>query len=315
MANAEKTGGVHSIHGPIISSSDLGAHLALFEAFGLREVGRLKRSDADTSAIWQTEGQTSEEITLETPGTGFGLRLVQFSPGSDIQIRQPTRGSDSEALKVIDFYTPDLDAAHASIEAAGFRFKPEIAEYETPEGKFREAHLWGPDGVVCALLAGDPEYFSNFATVTDRLVSEPQSISGPVQDPTAVLAFLEDVLGLQVIHRYGVDDESFDALVGSSTSMKLRAWNVGLTTKEPYFGIINYGLPEGSQTSVFDVSRPPSRGLLGATLFVDDVSQIAAKVGVEVISIDVPGFGLCPSATFQGPNGAWFQTIQSPFPG
>lgn len=301
---------VLSIHGPIISSGDLAAHLALFEAFGLSEVARIERTAAETSAIWQTEGQTCEEVTLETPGTHFGIRLVQFKPGSSVQIRQPSRGSDSEALKVIDFYTPDLDRARASIEAKGFRFKEEIAEYETPEGCFREAHLWGPDGVVCALLAGDPGYFSNFATVLDRLVSEPQSISGPVQDPDTVLAFLENVFGLQVIHRYGVDDESFDALVGSSTAMKLRAWNVGLTTTEPYFGIIHYGLPAGSQTSVFEVSRPPARGLLGSTLLVRDAAVIAERAGTSVVATSVPGFGTSLTTTLQGPNGAWFQAVQ-----
>lgn len=298
------------IHGPIISSSNVDAHIALFGAFGLSETGRQERSIEETSGIWGTDGQASLEVTLETPGTPFGVRLVQFTPGTDIQIRQPERGSDSEALKVIDFYAPDLDEALKQIEAAGFRFKDEIADYDTPEGRFREAHLWGPDGVVCALISGDPDRFESLATIRDRLVSEPQSISGPVQDQQPVLAYLNDTFGLQVIHQYGLDDESFDALVGSDDSMKLRAWNVGTKTSEPYFGIINYGLPAGSQTSAFTTSRPPARGLLGATLFVRDAALVSQRTGTPSRAQHIPGLGDCTTVTAQGPNGAWFQAVQ-----
>lgn len=311
MPPSTQDAAVIDIHGPIISSSDIDAHLALFGAFGLVEVGRCSRSVAETGAIWGTEGQASVEVTMQTPGTVFGLRLVAFDPGSDIQIRHPERGSDAEALKVIDFYAPDLPAARAQIEAAGFLFKDAVADYETPEGRFQEAHLWGPDGVVCALITGDPVFYEKFATVRDRVVSEPQSISGPVQDAAATLAFLEDVFGLSVIHRYGLADDSFQALVGTDAALQLRAWNVGVRTTEPYFGIIDYGMAAGTQSSLIDVARPPARGLLGATVRVRDVAAVAAKAGVAVVSIEVPGFGSVRAATFQGPNGAWFQAVQA----
>ncbi len=211
-----------SIHGPIISSSDIDAHLALFAAFGLVEVARCDRTTQETRAIWGVEGQSSTEVTLQTPDSDFGLRLVQFDPGSPSQIRDPSRGMDCNALKVLDFYAPDLPAARSSIEAAGFLFKPEIADYDTPEGRYQEAHLWGPDGVVCALISGDPQLFTDLASVRDRMVSEPQSISGPVEDAEATLDFLDRVLGLKVIHRYGLEDASFVAIVGSTCPVRLR---------------------------------------------------------------------------------------------
>jgi len=299
-----------SIHGPIISTNDLDAHVALFAAFGLEEVARSERSVEETRAIWGINSHESSEVTLATAGTPFGVRLVRFDPAGGDQIRDPSRGSDCDALKVIDFYAPDLPAARASIERAGFMFKPETADYDTPEGRYQEAHLWGPDGVVCALISGDPALFTDLATVRDRLVSEPQSISGPVQDAAATLAFFDRVLGLGVIHQYGLEDASFDAMVGSATQLRLRAWNVGTRKSAPYFGVIDYGLPAGSQQSLHAAARPPRRGLLGATVRVRDAGAVATAAGGTTVNVDVPGFGASVLATVQGSNGAWYQAIE-----
>jgi catechol 2,3-dioxygenase-like lactoylglutathione lyase family enzyme len=305
---------VDYVHGPIISSSDLDAHLALFAAFGLREAGRVQRSEADVRAIWGIDGQSSEEVALETPGSRFGLRLVRFSPGSDTVIRSEARGSDSEALKVIDFYAPDLPAARRAIEDAGFVFRDAVAEYDTPEGRFTEAHLWGPDGVVCALVSGDPEFFERFATIRDRLVSEPQSISGPVRDPKATIEFFRRVFGLEPIHTYGVADDSFQALVGAGSTLNVRAWNVGTDTREPYFGVIDYGLPADRQVSLAAVSRPPARGLIGATLVVRDIGAVADAArsfgGTEPAEAVIPGIGPAHIVTVPAPNGGWYQALQ-----
>ena len=69
-------------------------------------------------------------------------------------------------------------------------------------------------------------------------------------------------------------------------------------------------MPEGTQTSLFDVARPPARGMLGATLRVPDAAAIAQKTGMAVVRTDVPGFGTALTVTLQGPNGAWFQAVQ-----
>jgi catechol 2,3-dioxygenase-like lactoylglutathione lyase family enzyme len=305
---------VDYIQGPIVSSSDVDAHLALFAAFGLGEADRVRRTEAEVRAIWGIEGQSCEEVALVALGVPFGLRLVCFSPGSDIVIRSEERGSDSEALKVIDFYAPDLPAARQAIEDAGFVFRDAVAEYDTPEGRFQEAHLWGPDGVVCALVSGDPEFFKRFATIRDRLVSEPQSISGPVRDPEATLAFFRRVFGLTPIHTYGVADDSFQELVGAGSALNLRAWNVGTDTREPYFGIIDYGLPPGEQASLAEVSRPPARGLIGATLIVRDINAVAEIArefgGAQPFEAVIPGIGPAHIVTVPAPNGGWYQALQ-----
>lgn len=305
---------VEWIHGPIVSSGDLDNHVALFAAFGLVELGRIARNADETAALWGVTGRQCIEVTMQTPGVRFGTRLVAFDPPGKTIIRNPERGRDTEALKVIDFYVPDLEAARDHIEAAGFRFKPEIADYDTPRGRFREAHLWGPDGVVCALLHTDPAQFRG-ATLIDRIVSEPQSISGPVRDPEPTLAFLQEVLGLQILSTYGIaQDPSFQALTGAASLGNLRAWNVGLTPAEPYLGVIDYGLTDNSQQSLKPLAGPPSRGLVGATLIVRDLAAICAAAGeyrvTAPVRAEVPGFGMVTCAGLLGPNGCWFALLE-----
>lgn len=87
--------------------------------------------------------------------------------------------------------------------------------------------------------------------------------------------------------------------------------NVGMRKDQPYFGVIDYGLPAGSQTSLHARSRPPARGLLGATVLVRNAAAIAVRAGVAVVSVDMPGFGPARVATLQGPNGSWFQAVEA----
>ncbi len=307
-----------SIHGPIISSSDIGAHVRLFAAFGMVEAGRVALTEADCAARWGVTGRGGVELLLATPGTEFGARIVAFSPASATVIRHRESGHDADALKVIDFYAPDFDAARDSLARSGFALDGKIAEYSLPEGDFREGHVWGPDGVVCALMTGPAEFFARFATVTDRLFSEPQSISGPVTDRPATIAFLRDVFDLGEVHRYGVTDDSFRQLVGApNPQFSLSAINIGLDTRRPYFGLIDYGMPAGSFRSLFERARLPNLGLIGATILVTDAAETerrARAAGAEILAgpqeCELPGLGRAGTVLVRGPNGASLQAVE-----
>ena len=305
------------VHGPVVSSSDLDAHLRLFAAFGLVEHARREHDVRECAALWGTTGLAATEIALATPGTRYGARLLRFHPTSDVVVRDRHRGYDADAPKVIDFYAPDFAAARAAVERAGFVLKEPLAEYDLPEGRFVEGHVWGPDEVVCALLGGPAEFFADFATVTDRTFSEPQSLSGSVSRLEPAVAFFEQALGLRVVYRYGIDDDSFRELVGSGgPQFRLRAVNVGLDTREPYFGLIHYGMPDGSYASLAGRARPPHRGTLGATIVVDDVDAVSARVaaaGGAVLAApceaELAAFGGARCALVAAPNGGCYQLV------
>jgi catechol 2,3-dioxygenase-like lactoylglutathione lyase family enzyme len=310
---------VRFIHGPIVSCASIAAQRALFEGvFGLKPAAQQTLARAQVKALWGLDGHGATTMMLETPGTHFGVRLVQFDPVSPTIIRNPASGFDCDALKVIDFYAPDFDAAHAHLRSKGFKLKDDISAYDLPSGKFVEGHLWGPDEVVTALISGPKDFFKGFATITDELFSEPQSISSPVDDQPKVVAFYEKVLGLSVVHEYAIDDPSFSKLVGTPHKLQLRAKNIGLKRTEPYFGIIHYGLPKDAYSSLKDRAVFPHRGLAGATVFVDHIAdhgREAKAFGVEILApvttVSLSPYGTVQSLTIRGPHGVIHHLIET----
>jgi catechol 2,3-dioxygenase-like lactoylglutathione lyase family enzyme len=306
------------LHGPIVSSSDLEAHARLFRAVGMTEQARCDVSVERCTAQWGTSGVSATELLMATPGTPYGARLLQFSPTSPTVVRDRGRGYDADAPKVIDFYLPDFAVGRAAIERAGWTLKEPIAEYDLPEGHFVEGHVWGPDEVVFGLISGPADFFRNFATVTDRTFSEPQSLSGAVATLEPSVEFFERAFGFGVVYRYGIDDDGFRELVGSATpQFRLRAINVGPSTREPYVGLIHYGLPDGSYASLHGRARPPHRGTLGASIVVRDVGAVvdrATRAGAEMLAAPArtvtAAFGAATSALVLAPNGGCYQLVQ-----
>lgn len=310
---------VRLIHGPVISCGSLADQQALFaRVYGMKSVAAQDLDRPTVKALWGVDGHAARTVLMETPGTHFGVRLVQFDPLSPIVIRDRSTGFDCDALKVIDFYAPDIDAAVKHIETAGFKLKHEVAVYDMPEGRIFEGHLWGHDEVVTALISGPKDFFRGVATVIDRTFSEVQSISGPVAEVAPVLAFYDQVLGLGVIYEYAIDDDSFAGLVGTRHKLKLRAKNIGLKRTEPYFGIIHYGLPDGAYKSLRDRSVMPNRGLVAATLFVDhieDHENRAIEFGAEILApmaeTKLSPYGRVKSLTLRAPHGVIHHLIET----
>lgn len=291
----------------------------MFEGvYGLKKVAEQEIDEAGTKILWGVDGRRLATVLLETPGTHFGVRLVQFDPQSPVIIRDRSTGFDCDALKVIDFYAPDISAAEAAVKAAGLKLKDEVATYELAGGQFFEGHLWGADEVVTALIGGPKSFMSDFVSVTDRTFSEVMSVSSPVDDPARVLEFYEQVLGLWVIHEYAIDDASFGKLVGTQHKMSLRAKNVGLKRSQPYFGIIHYGLPKDAYRSLRDRSVFPNRGIVAGTLFVTDIARhadAAKAFGCDIVAplatVALKPYGRVQSLALRGPHGVIHHLIET----
>lgn len=295
------------VYGPLVSAADLESHARLFsDVFDMREVDRTHLGVEHSRALFGPGVGTAELLVLETPGVASGVVVVRFDPVSRQTVRAYETRIDRDALKVIDFYAPDYDGALAHARELGYEVVESEAAYELAGETFREAHLWGPDNVVTAFLGGSADFFADFAQATDRRISEVQSISAPVSDGQAVVDFYAEVFGWEVVFEYAIDDPSFSALVGVDESLRLRSRNIGPSTREPYFGIIDYGLPEHVGGSLKGRSVAPRRGLLGGVVTVDDIGAVRDAAGParagEAVRLELASFGPVEAIVVRPPH-------------
>lgn len=293
------------LFGPLISAGDIADHRRLFTGvFGMEDEGAVL-IDTESAILFGSEAPKMEIAVLRTPGVSAGAIVCQFDPVSAETVRTYESRVDRDAFKVIDFYAPDYRAAIERARALGYRVVEAEAEYELPGGTFREAHLWGPDNVVTAFLGGPSGFFADFAQVTDRMVSEVQSISAPVSAGDPVVAFYADVFGWQVVYEYGIDDPSVSDLLGVDEPVRLRTRSMGTSTREPYIGLMDYGLPPAVGGSLLGRPAAPRRGLLGAVVLVDDLYAVLAAAdatGDPVVTLDLPHFGAVRASVMLPPH-------------
>jgi catechol 2,3-dioxygenase-like lactoylglutathione lyase family enzyme len=306
------------IVGPLISTGHLQAHAELLgDVFGMQCLAEVELDDAAVHDLWGVHERTARTALYQTPGTETGIRLVQFDPVSEVVMRDRHHGDEHDALKVIDFFVPDFAAAVARLEDAGHRLKDAIAEYDLPEGHFREAHLWAVDEVVYALIAGPAGFMAGLVHVVDRPFSEVMSLSTPVTNRAAAVAFYRQAFGFDEVYRYGFDDASFANLVGSADEMRLTAINVGTSLLDPYFGLIDYGPASARARSLANRCQLPHRGLAAAVIYTDRLKQVidsCRQHGHEVVAgpamADLPPHGIVPSALIRAPHGVLHHVIE-----
>jgi catechol 2,3-dioxygenase-like lactoylglutathione lyase family enzyme len=313
-------GQVTAIRGPVIVTTELARQLRLFvEALGHCVIADEALSAAQVAAVFGLRDRRARAVLLETPGTRIGAWLVEFDPAEQTVIRVGGVGYACDALKMIDFFTTDRPAAIARLKACGFEFVSEGADVDLPDGgRFIEAHLRGPDGVMVAVIEPLNLPIGQFVTVTERLFSEMQSSSGPVGDFEPVRAFYEDVLGVPMGLRYEFQSDSFSKMVGTTGTTRIRANNYGRVVEDAMLGIIHYGLPAGSFESLRERARPPNRGLVGVRLDVTGLDALLARcvaAGVDLrVAPSTPGcaaLGGGRSAVVVAPHGVWHWLVEN----
>ena len=304
--------------GPILSTGDPGPHRELLvDVFGLVRDAFIDLSADQALALWGVAVDTAHAELYLTPGTRSGVLLVRLDPPSPRTIRNRRRGDEHDALKVIDFYATDLDASLAELAKRGFTVRDSIADYEMPEGRFREAHLWTEDEVVYALLDGPADFMARVVEISDRPFSEVMSVSTPTRARDTAMRFYSEVLGFEAVYRYGFDDDSFGELVDGEGGMQLTAVNMGTRLEAPFFGLIHYGARSDSAASLAQRAGFPDRGIAGALVEVQDLQACIDAAGDWPGSLLRPpgdailgSFGRVTSALLRAPHGIVHQLIQ-----
>ena len=295
------------LYGPLFSTSVLAEHVARLAAvYGMVETGR-------------APALGGEVVALRTPGVWAGAVVLRASAPPAYAVRDEATRLDRDALRVVDFYAPDLDEAVAHARGLGYEVEASEASYELAEGAFREAHLPGPDGTVTALLSGPRDFFTGFAQVRDRVVSEVCSISLPLGDAGPSLAFYEDVLGWGVVYEYAFDDASFSEMVGSSERLRVRSSTVGPARDQPYLNLVDYGRPASASGSLLGRGGLDRRGLVGVVVTAPDLDDVrrgaeahpGASAG-EPFEVDLAPFGATRAAVVTSPHEIVHVVVETP---
>lgn len=259
---------VPRLYGPLFSTGDIDAHLAI--------LGGVYGMGVDAAAVVGGD----DVRVLRTPGVPAGAVIVRRDPVPDLQTRDKTARLARDALRVVDFYAPDLDVAVEHVRGLGLEVEPSQAGYELADGSFREAHLPGPDGTTTALLTGPADFFTGFAQIRDRVTSEVCSISLPVGHAQPSLDFYADVFGWRVVYEYSFDDRSFSEMVGSAEHLRVRSSTVGRARDEPYLNLVDYGTSAGAP-SLQGLAGLDRRGLVGVVVLASDLDDIRRRAAAH----------------------------------
>ncbi|MCD9198598.1 hypothetical protein [Aeromicrobium wangtongii] len=295
-----------SIYGPLISVSDAEPHRALLaEVFGMTADGTGSLPPEDVSGLFGVAAG-AELTVMGTPGVDAGAVLCRFDAEGPVAapIRDERTRIHRDAFRVIDFYAPDFVAAVQHARDAGFPMATSEASYELAEGSFREAHHGGADGVVTALLSGPADFFTDFAQVRDRIVSEPVSISLPLSDAAPTIDWYADVFGWGVVYTYDFVDASFSELMQVDHELRVRSSTVGPSRQQTYVNIVDYGLTADQAGSLHGQAVAPRRGVLGLVVLTDDLDDVISRAGTSAgpaVTIDLAPFGRCRTSVLVPP--------------
>ncbi|MCL3818719.1 hypothetical protein [Aeromicrobium wangtongii] len=295
-----------SIYGPLISVSDAEPHRALLtEVFGMTAGGTGSLPPEDVSGLFGVAAG-AELTVMGTPGVDAGAVLCRFDAEGPAAapLRDERTRIHRDAFRVIDFYAPDFVAAVQHARDAGFPMATSEASYELAEGSFREAHHGGADGVVTALLSGPADFFTDFAQVRDRIVSEPVSISLPLSDAAPTIDWYADVFGWGVVYTYDFVDASFSELMQVDHELRVRSSTVGPSRQQTYVNIVDYGLTADLAGSLHGQAVAPRRGVLGLVVLTDDLDDVISRAGTSAgpaVTIDLAPFGRCRTSVLVPP--------------
>ena len=302
----------------MIGTAEPGRHIDLFrDVLGMEVVSEQILSGTEAGLLWGVDVRSARVTVLTTPPSYAGVALVEFDPVSEVVIREGMQGIDIDALKVIDVVTSDAEAGFARFESAGFVVSDVRSSYEIEDGSVTETHAYGPEGMLIGILDFHTIEAARFVEITDRLFSEAMSVSVPVDDLEPVVEWYGRVLGFDVVHRYGFDAESFKDLVGTdSAAWNVRGTNIGRSTQEFYFGVIDYGTGDTRRRSLGDRARPPNRGIAGALCTVDDLDAVITAAAphemvTEPVEVALGPWGRTPAATLVAPHGIIHTVVET----
>jgi len=295
----------------LLSVADLSTALDLWVArFGMQIVARRAGNDPDWARrLGVAADDIVDQALLVTPGRlQGGIHLVQFrQPGEPV--RAGARPTDL-VPKSVDIVVRDIQARHAELQAAGFRFRSPIGRFETDGVVVHEVHLPGPDEVNLVFLEEEGK--------TDHVSPEGYGVAPQIvaisPNNKVEKAFYEQVLQLTETsyHRFAGPEVERTIGLPAGAGLDIRIFGDPSYT----YGrleIVQYERAES--TNLYPKACAPARGLLGVSFVVPDVAAVVLRAKLSGARIDVPQkidcvFGSVLTATVYSPAGLRIDLLQ-----
>ena len=295
----------------LLSVADLSTALDLWVArFGMQIVARRAGNDPDWARrLGVAADDIVDQALLVTPGRlQGGIHLVQFRlPGEPV--RAGARPTDL-VPKSVDIVVRDIQARHAELQAAGFRFRSPIGRFETDGVVVHEVHLPGPDEVNLVFLEEEGK--------TDHVSPEGYGVGPQIAaispNNKVEKAFYEQVLQLTETsyHRFAGPEVERTIGLPAGAGLDIRIFGDPSYT----YGrleIVQYERAESA--NLYPKACAPARGLLGVSFVVPDVAAVVSRAKLSGARIDVPQkidcvFGSVLTATVYSPAGLRIDLLQ-----
>jgi catechol 2,3-dioxygenase-like lactoylglutathione lyase family enzyme len=227
-------------------------------------------------------------------------------------VREGAAAWDHGAIKLLDFFVEDFEAAELALQREGWSWRTDPIEYDWPDGNgaSREAHVETEDGVILGIIELLGPSRQDYLRVPEGvLFSEMATASFLVPDFNAALQFYGDTLGLEPAVDMTFEMEEMQRLIGLDDPVTLQMVLLE-SPLEPSgkVGLLRYVGVEGA--SLADRARPPHRGVLAMTFETDDLGALRhrlertdAHLLAEPRPVDVAPYGTVRSMWVQTPDG------------
>ncbi len=258
----------------VVSVADMDQALGLWvDRFGMEVVTRRDGRDAALAAVWGLGADdVIDQALLRTPGMRHGgLHLVRFRlPGR--AVREDAAPTDL-VPKSVDIAVRDIEARHAELSAAGYRFRSPVNRLVTDSGiEVFETHMLGPDGLNLVLLEqpAHPEPVSpkGYGVAPQIVVIAPDNLRES--------SFWQSLLGLEQVSHSRFGGPAIEKTVGLPPGAQLDIRIMGDSRID--YGRIEIVQYEGvAGRDLYPRAKPPARGILSVTFFVPELDSIVAR--------------------------------------
>ncbi len=282
----------------LISVSDIEASLNFFrDQLNLSTIEDRALDSKLIEQLWNLpSGTQAHSILLKKNSQTTMLELIEFSPTSNLPIRQDAKTYDYGIFDVA-IRAKNVDATYEKLKRLGYNFLSPPISYSANwiNLTVKENVVFGPDLTPVAFIQRLSGEIPVFEGDYDVLLDSAQF----VRDIDEVSAFYGNVLGLSKLADRELPDGVIDPIVRLPQGTKSRI--AFFNTPGANTALLEFIQTSAHGKSLADATRPPNLGIFAIGFEVEDIA--AAQSQLVAQGIRLWSEPLADSFVVEGPNG------------